>query len=200
MCLPSPARPRSDLLPIVLGVGLPVLVVVFFVLATWIPRQLVEPPGYDLLFTAAGGRWSEDPRPVGLAIQVVDERLRVRAYPIGSRARGQPALYRFDHQTGETREVSFELPLTLDAEERDGREIPVPELDRVRIDTSRRAPDGWEYREPGDGGGVFELFFSPRRRSPSIARSGAVVRLEPDPGRSWGWRFLGWVVPEADEA
>jgi len=179
------------------GILLPLIVVVFFLLATAIPRLLVAPPEYDFVFTVL----EHDPnrRDVELIIDVVDNRLRARLFKKNDYYRGNARLYVFEHEAQDVREISVSLPGDLESLE-DGAEIDVPEFANRSISTSRQAPDGYEVLGPGyrRGGNLMtELFGARRRQQFSIHKSGAIIEI-PNAGDHSNYyysaTFLGWVT------
>ena len=176
---------------------LPLIVVIFFLLATAIPKWLVEPPGYSFLFTVPD--YSNRSAASEVRFDVVEGRLRVRIYGTEASYRNTPRLYLFDHETLATREIPFDLPISEDDFE-DGDEIDVAELRDSSILTARKAPDGYEIRSPGHRSDnlVTALFGGHRHRSFSVHKSGAVFDI-PNPGINnyyYNVTFLGWLADE----
>ena len=176
---------------------LPLIVVIFFLLATAIPKWLVEPPGSSFLFTVPD--YSNRSAASEVRFDVVEGRLRVRIYSTEASYRNTPRLYLFDHETLATREIPFDLPISEDDFE-DGDEIDVAELRDSSILTERKAPDGYEIRSPGyrSDNLVTALFGGHRRRSFSVHKSGAVFDI-PNPGINnyyYNVTFLGWLAHE----
>ena len=179
------------------GILLPLIIVVFFLLATAIPRWLVAPPEYDFVFTVPEHNPSR--RDVELTIDVVDNRLRARLFKKNDYYRGIARLYVFEHETQDVREISINIPGDLESFE-DGAEIIVPEFADRSISTNREAPDGYELLGPGYGRGdnlMTALFGGHRRYQLSIHKAGAVVEI-PSTGdhRNYYYSatFLGWVT------
>ena len=127
------------------GILLPLIIVVFFLLATAIPRWLVAPPEYDLVFAVPDHNPNRGD--VELTIDVMDNRLRARVFKKNEYYRGVARLYVFEHATGHVREISINLPSDMEVRE-DGAEIDVPEFANRSISTSRKAPDGYEVLGP----------------------------------------------------
>ena len=187
------------------GIVLPILVVVFFLLATYIPRLLVDPPQHDFLFVqdndyrAQPSRWRHE---IDLDSQ---RKLRVRAFLTEPDARNyyRPRLFLYEHLEGNVREVS--LPSPEMAETTEGAEagifLEVPEFNNQVIDSRRVAPDGYELIEPRSSSGNFlGLFYRGNRRGLAIGKNGAVVAVPSGNGVSYyGARFLGWIVTPPDQ-
>ena len=177
------------------SVLLPLIIVVFFLLATAIPRWLVEPPAYSFLFTVPDHTYSTPQ--IDVRYDVVDGRLRVRVFKTGVTYRNSPKLYLFDHEQRVTRAISVDLPVNKDSFE-DGDELAVSELTSQRVLTARTAPDGYEVFGPGyrNDNLVTALFGGSRHRDFTIAKSGAVFEI-PHPGSNryyYNVTFLGWLV------
>lgn len=187
---------RKNLM-IVVSVALPLLVVIFFALASILPGLYATPPAYDLLITHQGRALMAE-SPVRISLTVQGERLRATV----SKSKGpnygnRPRIFRYDHVSGNVREIDLPIPEDL-SELPEGSEIPVPELARLRISNALRAPDGYEFRGYRRGGGLMtELFGGSRNRhNVTITKDGATVRLRLPASDYWYGevRFLGWVI------
>ena len=181
---------------LVIGILLPVVVVVFFLLATYIPRLLVDPPRYDFLFAQDYGYPNQQSR-WRYEIDVDSERkLRVRAFltePDKSAPRAR--LFLYEHGSGNVREISLPLPETAEDAEA-GVFVEVAEFSNQIIDSHRVAPDGYEFVSPGRGGsGLLGLFYRGSRSGLAISKNGATVAVPSGNGfNRYGARFLGWIV------
>jgi hypothetical protein len=182
------------------AVALPVLVAGFFIVATAIPRWLVEPPGYDLLLTAAAGYDGTQAR-ITVHFQIREGQVVAIAEAAPANLYQSPAkLFVFDHRSMQVRQIAIELPLTLPEGER--REILVQGISGRIVAEGARAPDGYEFETRGSGGGIAgELFGMGRyRQNVAIAKNGRVVRIElPPPYQNpyyGGLTALGWVTSE----
>lgn len=177
------------------GILLPVVVVVFFVLATMIPRWLVDPPAYDFVFTSMQGN-STGPT-VELSFVVEGDRLRARVYQSERTYRNVPRLFLFEHDSQSVREITVTLPGAADDFD-DGDYVELPGLESRTVSTSRTAPDGYQVYGPDYRGGDFFPFY--RRRGSSVltlSKSGAVIDV-PQVGASgtyyYNATFLGWLL------
>ncbi len=186
-------RIGKDNLLILIGVSLPLLVILLFVLATTLPNLLVAPPQYDFLFTSYVSAYP-NVASVHVNIDVYQGRARARIY------RNQGAqitrLFLLDHITSNLREIPISIPGEAETLE-NGTEIRIPELETMRLDPSLKAPDGYQFRgrDYRGGGIVQELLGMRRSRRAVITRGGAVISLPLDPPH-YAIHFLGWVVPE----
>ena len=174
---------------------LPLIVVVFFVLATALPKWFVEPPAYSVLFT--GPDYSHRAPEIDVRFDVHNDRLRARVYKTDVTYRNTPKLYLFDHEKRTTREVSIDLPASKDSFE-DGDEIVVAGFEQQRLLTEHIAPDGYEirtstYRRQNL---VTALFGNHRYKSLAMHKNGAVVDVAQPATDTYYYnaRFLGWLV------
>ena len=177
------------------GILLPLIVVVFFILATAIPRWLVDPPQYDFVFTSMQN--STTGVPLEVRIVVEEKRVRARVYKSKGTYRQVPKLLLFDQATRAVSEVAITLPADLESFE-DGAYLNIPDLESRAVSTSRTSPDGYEVHGPSYRGGDFFPFFRSRRSySFTLHKNGAVVAI-PQAGSNTAYyynaNFLGWLV------
>ena len=182
---------------IVVSIALPLLVALFFALASVLPGLYSTPPAHDLLLTLQG-RATAKTSQVKINLMVEDEKIKIVAVKSEkTNYDNNPRLYRYSHLTGEVREISIPVPEKI-PEPESSTEILVPELAELRLSDTLRAPDGYEFRGRRRGGGlVTELFGGSRNRTDvSIAKNGAIVRLRLPESDYWynNVRFVGWVI------
>ncbi|HSM97630.1 MAG TPA: hypothetical protein VLS47_01340 [Gallionella sp.] len=188
---------------IAFGLGLPLLLVVVFLLISGIPALLVAPPQYDVLYAT---EYYNNPN--GLQISVVNQKAQV-IYQGSSAGYQRPRLWRYSPKTGAVKEIGIMLPPGLTppgqnpvtpGEAAKITPIEVPDLAGLTIDTSSVAPDGYEFSAGPNGysGDVFTgLFYSSRYRNEAVlTKKGRSIRL---PNASNVYysnytRFIGWVV------
>jgi hypothetical protein len=180
---------------LVAAVALPLLVVVFFLLAAAIPRWTVPPPAYDLVLR---GTSYDQPAPrVSVEFEVRDGRVQatVRAVPATiypSRA----TLFLFDHETMKVTRLAVDVP---DVKEGDPpHTFVVPALEKRRVISATTAPDGYELKmRTGGGTGIVGDLFGMGRydRGVSLVNRGRVVSLAlPPPFEYYSPVYaLGWV-------
>ena len=184
------------------GLGLPLLLVVVFLLISGIPALIVDPPKHDVIYATEYYHNQE-----GVQIAVVNGQVQV-TYRGASRDRGMqlPRLWRYYAATGAVQEIAITLPATLPAAPKgpDATLVTVPirvaELEGLTVDSTSIAPDGYEFSS-GHGrysGNVFDgLFYSSRYRHQAVlSKDGRSIRL-PNAVDSYyreQTRFVGWVV------
>lgn len=182
----------KDNIAIIAGLALPVVVVVLFLLASWLPRQMVAPPQYDLLLVSQyyAGRRSD----VRMDYTVsADGKLEVRVYK--AEASYSKRLFLFDHETLSLKEILVEAPGDPAALP-NGHLVTVAQFADRTVSTDRKAPDGYEFgftrRRSSD---LFGLFFGGHGRRAVIKKGGAVIKISvEEPYSYYPLTFLGWVV------
>jgi hypothetical protein len=190
---------------LVVGVGLPLLLVFLFALASWIPKMMVEPPKYDVVFLT--GYYDNIN---GVQFNIGSDK-RVKFFYRGINYGNWPKLYRYSPSTGATQEISIDVPESLpkqnyqsnppqeDATRR--TDLSVPEVEGLTFSTTNLAPDGYEFRASrgGRGAGIMgELFFSSRYNDmPVLVKSGHIVKIPSldNNGYYYNTKLVGWVVP-----
>lgn len=159
---PGPRRFFRDNTFLVAAVALPLLVVVFFILATAIPRWLVAPPAYDLLIRAndvynqSNPRVSVDYAVRGGKVTVVVRRMPAGVYAVRSR------LFLFDHTAMRVREIPIDLPEADQVPEASPWTTTLDALGGRRVIEQTQAPDGYRFenrseRGPGLVGDLFGM-------------------------------------------
>jgi len=188
---------------IAFGLGLPLLLVIVFLLISGLPTLLVAAPQYDVLLS--DGYYNNR---IGVQISVVGRKVQVfyQGHLHGDRI---PRLWRYDPKTGGVKEIAIVLPppVAPSGEKPDAAEevtkrtrIEVPDLEGLTVDSSSIAPDGYAFSVANGrySGGLFGgLFYSSRYRHEAVLRkNGRVIRLPNSFGRyfSGNSHFIGWVV------
>lgn len=187
---------RENLM-ILVSISLPLLVVLLFALASVLPGLHATPPAYDLLIMQQGRILAAE-FPVRIKLSVQDERLTATVSGAKRSSYGNnPRIYRYDHESGEIREIEIPLPDNI-GELPEGSEIAVPELAGLKLSNSLRAPDGYEFRGYRRGGGLMTELFGGNRyhHDVAIAKNGAILRLKIPDSEEWygGTHFLAWVI------
>ncbi len=188
---------------IAFGLGLPLLLVVAFLLISGIPALLVEPPQYDVLYATEYYNY-----PNGVQITVVNQKAQV-IYQGSSAGYQRPRLWRYSPKTRAVKEIGIMLPPGLAPPGQSPATpeaaakitpIEVPDLAGLTIDSSSVAPDGYEFSagQNGYSGDVFTgLFYSSRYRNEAVlTKKGRSIRLPNAANMYYGnnTHFVGWVV------
>ena len=188
---------------IAFGLGLPLLLVVVFLLVSGIPALLVDPPQYDVLYATEYNNY-----PNGVQISVVNRKIQV-VYLGNAAGYQKPRLWRYSPKTGGVQEIPLMLPTDLvppgqrpaiPADAAKVTPIEVPDLAALTIDSSSVAPDGYEFSTGVNGysGDVFSgMFYSSRYRNEAVlTKKGRSIHLPNATNMYYGnnTRFIGWVV------
>lgn len=187
------------------GLGLPLLLVVIFLIVSGLPQLLVAKPQYELLY--ATGTYNY---PDVVQINVVEQRVQV-VYQGTAYGNNRPRLWRYDPRTGGVREIAMILPPAPTARRNNSAataQVPepivveVPDVAGLRVDSSSVAPDGYEFNAAGNrySRNVFGgLFYSSRYYNEAVlTKNGRSIRL-PNSGDRYYSRniqFIGWIIPE----
>ena len=187
---------RENLM-IVVSIALPLLVAIFFVLASVLPRFYSTPPSHDLLLTLQGRSTASQSQ---LRIKFAVENQRIKVLAVKPKEPGyinNPRLFRYDHVSGEVREISMSIPEDMEVTDQQS-EIQVAGITDLKVNGALRAPDGYEFRGRRRGGGLMsELFGGSRHNTDvSIAKNGAVVKIRLPASDYWynDVQFLAWVI------
>lgn len=189
--------PRKDRWLLIAGVSLPLLVVVFFLAARFLPRLWVDPPRYEILYAVSSGS-DYAPKDWQVSVSVVEGKLRARWTKLEEpRYAPLPKVYRFDAAAGLTHRV--EIP-EAPADASSPHDTFVDVLGTARIQTDPVAPDGYQFKsESGRSGGFLNEIFiggSSYDTKVTLRKGGRIIsvpRLDED--RYFGVEFLGWIVP-----
>ncbi len=184
------------------GISLPVLVVFFFLLATYVPRWLVDPPQYDFLFTQNHSHRDDKARWRYRVDLEGSGELQIRATPVEADVyAGQSRLFLYQHESDDVREIRLSVPEDSVIGEDDVL-VEIPEFSDTIIDSHQVAPDGYELiDQSGRQGQLVGLFYRGNRDDLAIGKNGAVVAVRFRQGRTlrrYDSHFLGWVIPPSD--
>jgi hypothetical protein len=197
---PGSRRVLRDNAFIVAAASLPLIVVVFFVLASAIPRWIVPPPAYDLVLRATDPYRQTTPS-VAIDFKVRDGKVEATARPaLPNTYTPRATLFLFDHMTMRVREVPVDLPDQL-AEGDPPRTVVVDAFGDRKISPEPQAPDGYRVETRSqNGGGIVGDLFGMRRygAQPAIVKSGRVIAIELPPpfadSYSSSASAIGWLT------
>ena len=130
------------------GLGLPLLLVVIFLIVSGLPQLLVANPQYELLYATGTHNY-----PNVVQITVVEQKVQV-IYQGAAYGNERPRLWRYNPQSGGVQEIAIILPANpvssgnrsdADPQTPKSTVIDIPDLVGLRIDSSSVAPDGYEF-------------------------------------------------------
>jgi len=177
---------------LVMGITLPIIIVVFFLLASALPRFFVAAPTHDFLFTDQEYEYDEQDNPE-VKFTIKNERLHATVRK--DKNRWHSRLYRYEHESKTIREIE----VVIHDDMRNDEVITIPETTQLKISLDNTSPDGYEFavdRRRG-GGLIGELFYSPRRDNIVLSKNGNRVSI-PTPNNAYSnyAKLLGWVIEQ----
>ena len=198
----------KDNLVLIAGIGLPVALVIGFLLMAQVPRAMVDPAAYD--FIVVGYRYDhQNRRNFYLGFEVSGEKLRARVTPNDDSStyhnQQYAAIYRYIAKENRFEEIIYDLPEGVEDLEK-STTFPVQGTRSLRLDKRAESPDGFRFEFLGYGGsgGLLGEIFGMRRRNNQnyvLNKNGVYLDL-PNPGAhpryyySGNLVFMGWVIAE----
>lgn len=192
----------KDNFVLIIGLTLPVLLMVGFMLAASLPTIISEPPKYDLIFSTPDN--NSHNLPVSLKL-TVDQNgaLNAQIAPVHRGRYGYgnwKKLYLYEASTQKVRELPLPYPTNMD-KITEVTEHPIEAASGMRLDASPESPDGYSlsYRGYSRSGLIGELFVGSRYNSePRLRKGSSSVQLIKGDGSSdfyYGSIELhGWVI------
>jgi len=196
-------------LVLILGLALPVLLMVGFMVVGAIPNLTTPPPQYDMVFSALDYGHGQRQRHVSVDLAVKNGKLMATYRPIRMVNGNYPFTYwkKLYFYDARTQTVSpLDLPVPEDADKiESGRTEQVEATRGMHIDPSPESPDGYRfsaggYRSDGFPGGIFWGGGHYRRLRLVKGNASVVLKLDgPDFYYSAGnTDFVGWVTGERE--
>ena len=190
---------------LVIGLALPVLLIVGFMVATNLPQTLSDPPKYDFVFSTTDYPPNANNIPVSVRLVVKDGLLKAQyvhtptapgAYPYNSWKK----LFIYDAKLQKVRQLTFGFP--ADMEQIEGtREETVEATKNLKLDTTLQSPDGYELAYDGysHSGLLNDVFWGGGySHEPRLRKGSSSVRLSSGDGNSsfsyGSVEFVGWAV------
>lgn len=195
----------KDNFVLIVGLTLPILLMIGFIVVSSLPRALSDPPKYDLIFAAIDYSPPAMNPPISLGLVVKDGVLKAQYTPVrvGTGAANYGVawkkLYRYEAGPQSVQQLTFGIPLHL-GDVTETREETVEATAGLRLDTRLRAPDGYEltYGRSSRGGLLTDIFWSSYSSEPRLRKGASSVRLATGDGRTdlyaGNVEFIGWVV------
>lgn len=182
------------------GIGLPVLLVILFSVASMIPQWTVAPPQYDVLFIDE--QYDNTPEST-YSFQVVDGRVKVKGLSISAETTKQHSgrqvqrLYRYRIASNTAEEIM--LPPAA-VENTEWQELAVPDIASLKVDSKATAPDGYIFsNRDNNRGGIFPFDNYSSRYAWALRKNTRIVPVQPPTGRNYysaNMKFLGWIISE----
>ena len=190
---------------LVVGLSLPVLLIVGFMVATNLPQLMSDPPKYDLVFATTDYPPNAGNLPVSVRFVVKNgvltaEYARTALMSAGYVYSGWKKLYLYEAKTQKVRELTFGFPPDMGSIV-DTKEETVAATKDMKLDTTLQSPDGYElsYDAYSNSGLLNEVFWgSTYNHEPRLKHGSSSVPLSTGDGRTNfyynGVEFVGWVT------
>lgn len=195
----------KDNFVLVVGLTLPILLMIGFIVFSTLPRSLSNPPQHDLIFAVPDYSVSANALPVTVMLVVQDGVLKANYTRVAQAANGAyygngwKKLYRYQAGPQTVRELPFAVPADVSTIA-PTREDTVEATKELRLDTTLRAPDGYEldYGSSRGSGLLIDIFGGSSSYEPRLRKGASSVRLKTGDSRtafySGNVEFIGWVV------
>lgn len=177
------------------GIGLPLLLIVLFSVASAIPAMFVEAPKHDVLFYAQ----SYSDKPIAdVTLSVSGGKLKAQYRKQNNQySNNKQNLYLYSAKTSTVKQINITPP---DAGTENWQDFTIPDVSNLQLDTNLTASDGYTFesyrkRYGSDIGSLFFIGRSYRTNGPVLSKDGRTIPLHPKSGDyySYNAQFLGWV-------
>lgn len=187
---------------LIVGLALPVLLMLGFMVASSLPSVIADPPKYDLIFTVPNG--SANNLPIALKLTVGSDGVLRAQYTRNPRENyyynSWKKLYLYEARTQKVRELPLPYPADMDKITGTTEEL-VETTKHLKLDTTLESPDGYSLSYDGysRSGLVGELFMGGNYNSePRLRKGSSSVKLISGNDRMplyyGGIELLGWVT------
>ena len=172
-------------LPLIVGLAIPVLMIIFVALAVYLPTFLAHPK-YGFVFST-GDTYASN---YGNHYSVVDGKIVKTTVP-------DPKKPELLLPYPNTNAISL---FVYDPKIDNVRSITFAEAEKLNVDISPKSPDGYTLERGDSNGGIFELFGSNRDYNSWYLKSGLVSKkiYLTSPSQSYYYngygQFLGWII------
>jgi hypothetical protein len=184
---------------LVVGLALPVLLIALFFVVSVIPKSMAVPPQHEMFFTTQNYNGQTQQSYI-VKIIVKDGKVTARINKTKDKnyVGNNEKLMVYDGKTQNTREILYAQ--TGWTELADGAEIILPETKDIKLDTTLKAPDGYEFEGEQYYGGGFptrEIFGGSYRHGYRVKKGMVGFKIPENNGQYNyynGMQFLGWSV------
>ncbi|MEZ5691025.1 MAG: hypothetical protein R3D71_05100 [Rickettsiales bacterium] len=186
------------------GIGLPIILIIFFYIATAIPRWTVAPPKYNLVFSVQ--EYSGCRKEPEVNFKTVNGKIAAEYKYNKNNVCNNKKLYIFDAKTLVSREINFNMP-PEDGEVGIWKKFDIPELESIKLDNSPVSPDGYQFADNyrynyRSGFFPFGGYYG-GRNGLAINKDGRVFRIYPNNGKNYSYSInntylLGWIIADGE--
>jgi hypothetical protein len=198
----------KDNFVLVVGLALPVVLIIGFLIASNVPQVLSDPPQYDLVFSTTDYPPNANNIPVSVRLVVKDGVLKAQyartavapgSYPYNTWKK----LYIYEANRQKVRQLTFGFPADIDAIT-GTKEETVDATKDMKFDTTLQSPDGYELSYDGysRSGLLNEVFWGGGGygREPRLKKGSSTVRLTTGDSNTYfsygDLQFIGWAIPK----
>lgn len=180
---------------LLIGISLPILLMIIFILASTLPKLWVAAPKYDFLYISYS--YNNTPSII-INVDINDRKLQITArHDPANKPSQTPRLFIYEMQKQTSREITIPMP-NITPNTTQLIPIIIPELQNATIDTSWKSPDGFSlFSQYQYGGGDFNgLFFSSydKNNAFTLKKDGYVMKISFPQVNIYNVRFLGWII------
>lgn len=159
----------KEKLPLIVGIGLPIFLILFVVITAYLPSLFVKPK-YNFIF-ASGNLYDYD-------LKVVAS--KVTSTPI----------YRSNDYRNTPREPDL---FVYDSKNKKSTAISLSQAQGYNLDPSSKSPDGFTVgRNESDNYSFFPFFYGGSRRGVYLQGKGLNAKVS---DQDYNFKLLGWVIP-----
>lgn len=187
---------------LIVGLALPALLMLGFMVASNLPDIVSDPPKYNLIFSIP--ETSNNNLPIALKLTVNKDGVLTAQYTHNRKENYSynpwKKLYIYEAGTRKVRELPFPYPADMDKIVGTKEEV-VEATKGFKLVTTFESPDGYtlSYDSYSRSGLIGELFIGGRYGSePRLRKGSSSVKLIPDNNRTYFYygnvEFIGWVT------
>lgn len=163
---------KHDLLPVIGAIVIPLLLILFVIVAAYAPTTSIKPT-YDFLYSDKYSYISS------YELSVVDSKLEVKKVTENaSDLQAKPNLFRYDIQTGATKRLHIE------------------EAQQLKLSNDPVSPDGYHLvtDRTSDIGILPLLFIGGDDQGVYIKKDKAQKKIDVDPAAYYNFELIGWIL------
>ena len=180
-------------LPLILAIALPIMLIIIFAIAQFLPKFFVLSPEYNLVF-ATNYYESQNDKYLGYRINIKNNKL-VFEYRKLKYQRTKPEFFIFDAKNNILKKINYNLPKVTNES---WHIIKIPELDNLLLDDNKKSKDGYilKSNRKYNGLGLLDLFFTSRYSGNyAISKDNYNIEIKPlNNQRFYQVHFIGWVL------
>lgn len=165
---------RKSKIPLLLGIGIPLLLIVLVFVVDYLLPEVFVKPAYDFVYAAGYGK---------TYVEIKEGTVYIPPCPYEETELRSCAVYP---------DVDFYL---YDIEEEENIPVSLGEVNSYNLDVSEKSPDGYSILEARGEGGFFPFFWSSGERNTFLLQKGRFLAKQINlKGEYYDFKFIGWVL------